>query len=86
MGGGQETEKKKSMHDYFLSRAKTSGLLTWTEMTLNIFEEDVPRPIQQKTTKKSKGASTTVINAPFKNKNKIRATAEEKVYTHKETG
>lgn len=53
-GWGERREKKKpNMHDYFLSRAKTSGLLIRTEMTLNILEEDVPRPIQEKNTKNS---------------------------------
>lgn len=55
-------------------------------MTLNVFEKDAqgifnknPLRIQ-----KSKGASTTVINAPFKKTKIIRATVEEKV--HKEIG
>lgn len=64
--GGKET--KKTIHDYFLPRAKTSGVPKRCEMTLSILEEDVQGifskyPLR---TQKSKGASTTVINAPFK--------------------
>lgn len=63
---GRET--KNPIHDHFLPRTKTSGILKRTEMTLNILEDDVQgifskNPLR---TQQSKGASTTVINAPFK--------------------
>lgn len=69
--GGGGVDGKKNLHDYFLPRAKTSGVLKRTEMTLNILEDDVQgifskNPLR---TQKSKAASTTVINAPFKKRN-----------------